>query len=68
MSRRAPKPREIVARLRPSPEDRPPFLEGLALGAMVGAAIAGSTLWARFRERRARVGSDSNARIRPQAG
>jgi hypothetical protein len=28
------------------------FHRGLALGAMVGAAIAGSTLWARIRPRR----------------
>ena len=28
------------------------FQRGLALGAMVGAAIAGSTLWARLREAR----------------
>jgi hypothetical protein len=28
------------------------FQRGLALGAMVGAAIAGSTLWARIREAR----------------
>ncbi len=28
------------------------FHRGLALGAMVGAAIAGSTLWSRLREAR----------------
>jgi len=28
------------------------FQRGLALGAFVGAAIAGSTLWARIREAR----------------
>jgi len=28
------------------------FQRGLALGALVGAAIAGSTLWARVREAR----------------
>jgi hypothetical protein len=40
-------------------ERRPPFLpqgdtflRGLALGAFVGAAIAGSTIWNRIRERR----------------
>jgi hypothetical protein len=27
------------------------FNRGLALGAMVGAAIAGSTIWSRFRQR-----------------
>jgi len=30
------------------------FQRGLAIGAMVGAAIAGSTLWARIREARQR--------------
>jgi hypothetical protein len=30
------------------------FHRGLALGALVGAALAGSTLWARLREARRR--------------
>ncbi|NJD28153.1 MAG: hypothetical protein FIA92_07630 [Chloroflexi bacterium] len=30
------------------------FLRGLALGALVGAAIAGSTIWNTIRERRRR--------------
>jgi hypothetical protein len=30
------------------------FHRGLALGTLVGAAIAGSTIWARFREIRRR--------------
>ena len=30
-------------------DDSPAFVNGLALGALVGAAIAGSTLWRRFR-------------------
>lgn len=30
------------------------FHRGLALGALVGAAIAGSTLWARLRDARRR--------------
>jgi len=30
------------------------FTRGLALGALVGAAIAGSTLWGRIREARQR--------------
>jgi hypothetical protein len=34
-------------------EDRPSFLQGLTLGALVGAAIAGSTLWDRWQRRRA---------------
>ena len=29
-------------------DDSPAFVSGLALGALVGAAIAGSTLWRRF--------------------
>jgi hypothetical protein len=42
-------------------EDSPAFVRGLALGAFVGAAIAGSTLWRRFqgRSRNARDVSDS---------
>jgi hypothetical protein len=38
------------------------FNRGLALGAMVGAAIAGSTLWSRIRnvrEARTRSGGDT---------
>jgi hypothetical protein len=34
------------------------FHRGLALGALVGSAIAGSTIWARFRA--ARSGSDKD--------
>lgn len=33
------------------PEERPSFMQGLAVGALVGAAIAGSTLWNRMRHR-----------------
>ena len=58
MTRRAPRPRDFVDRLRPTAAERPPFFEGLAIGAMVGAAIAGSTLWARLRESRRRSGPD----------
>jgi hypothetical protein len=36
------------------PEDRPSFMQGLAVGALVGAAIAGSTLWSRWRARASR--------------
>jgi hypothetical protein len=36
-------------------EDRPSFLQGLSLGALVGAAIAGSTLWNRWRRGKARA-------------
>jgi hypothetical protein len=34
--------------------ERPAFVEGMLLGAMVGAAIAGSTLWSRWRGGRQR--------------
>ena len=34
------------------------FHRGLALGALVGSAIAGSTIWARIRDARRPVGSD----------
>ena len=36
-------------------EDSPAFVRGLALGALVGAAIAGSTVWQR---RQARLAKD----------
>jgi len=39
-------------------DDSPAFLRGLALGALVGAAIAGSTLWSRWREHQARGAAD----------
>jgi hypothetical protein len=35
-------------------DGRPAFLDGLVLGAMVGAAIAGSTLWNRWHASRRR--------------
>jgi hypothetical protein len=34
------------------------FHRGLALGALVGSALAGSTLWSRLRESRRRPNSD----------
>lgn len=37
--------RETLAHLRP-------FLRGISMGALVGAAIAGSTIWRRGRARR----------------
>jgi hypothetical protein len=40
----------LAERLRDAEEARPAFVEGLFLGAMVGAAIAGSTLWSRWRQ------------------
>ncbi|HEY2888362.1 MAG TPA: hypothetical protein VGJ17_07085 [Candidatus Limnocylindrales bacterium] len=62
MSKRAPSPRDLVGRLRPTVAERPPFFEGLAIGAMIGAAIAGSTLWARLRESRRRREPDTGER------
>jgi len=37
-----------ATRTRDPDDDSPAFVSGLALGALVGAAIAGSTLWRRF--------------------
>jgi hypothetical protein len=42
--------RRLAASVR-NEQVRPRFLDGLVLGAMVGAAIAGSTLWSRWRAR-----------------
>ena len=36
------------------------FHRGLALGALVGAAIAGSTIWTRFSQRRIRGDGNPN--------
>ena len=48
----------IAGRLLPGRADEaPPFVDGLVLGVMVGAAIAGSTLWSRWRSRRPARGS-----------
>jgi hypothetical protein len=38
------------------------FHRGLALGALVGSAIAGSTIWARIREARRSGASDDEGR------
>jgi hypothetical protein len=46
------RPSDLVRQIRTTAEEHPPFLEGLALGALVGAAIAGSTLWAKLRDAR----------------
>lgn len=40
-----PLPSALIERL----EDHPSFTRGLALGMLVGAAIAGSTIWSRLR-------------------
>jgi hypothetical protein len=42
----------------------PSFHRGLALGALVGAAIAGSTLWTRLRDAQ-QASRDRNARAEP---
>jgi hypothetical protein len=52
----------ISERLSPN-EDRPSFVQGLTLGALVGAAIAGSTLWNRWQRRKARVVDGEVARV-----
>jgi hypothetical protein len=44
-------------------EDSPAFVSGLALGALVGAAIAGSTLWHRFRARSPDARDEPDSRI-----
>ena len=47
-------PARALATRRDTEDDRrPAFVEGIFLGAMVGAAIAGSTLWNRIRAGRA---------------
>jgi hypothetical protein len=43
-------------------DERPPFVEGLVLGAVIGAAIAGSTLWSRVRAGRRRAAERSIAK------
>jgi hypothetical protein len=45
---------DVLARRLPTHDDGGlTFMQGLALGALVGAAIAGSTLWNRVQSRRA---------------
>ena len=44
------------------------FLRGLSLGALVGAAIAGSALWDRRRTQRARAGEAAAASKSKDAG
>jgi hypothetical protein len=67
----SPKPRtpssivDAISERLSSNEDRPPFLRGLTLGALVGAAIAGSTLWNRWRARKAEPHSDIEASPSP---
>jgi hypothetical protein len=51
--------RRRLSRSDPPPE--PPFVEGLLIGAMIGAAIAGSTLWRRWRGRQSDRALDTEA-------
>jgi hypothetical protein len=44
-------------------DDSPAFVSGLALGALVGAAIAGSALWRRFHPARLDPPSGPDPRI-----
>ncbi len=44
------------------------FQRGLALGALVGAAIAGSTIWSRIRESRDHEGPRPSSRKRAKSG
>ena len=44
--------RQVVALARRRDDARPAFVDGLLLGTMVGAAIAGSTIWSRWQARR----------------
>ena len=46
-------------------DDSPAFVSGLALGALVGAAIAGSTLWRRFHAGPPDAGNDPETSIEP---
>lgn len=48
-------------------DDSPAFARGLALGALVGAAIAGSTLWHRFQARSRVAGNWSDSRAETSA-
>jgi hypothetical protein len=43
------------------------FHRGLALGALVGAAIAGSTLWSRVREAQHRDAPEHRGAVKKQA-
>lgn len=56
--------RAIAAGLRGASagdDEGPSFVRGLAMGAFVGAAIAGSTLWSRWRARGTRLATSGPA-------
>jgi hypothetical protein len=53
-------PRSAAGQLKALVGEQPAFVEGLLLGAMVGAAIAGSTVWARLRDRRRHAAEDAS--------
>ena len=46
-------------------DDSPAFVSGLALGALVGAAIAGSTLWRRLHAAPVEARDDPESSIEP---
>jgi hypothetical protein len=54
---------DVISERFSANDDRPSFLQGLTLGALVGAAIAGSTLWNRWQRRKARVADAEAARV-----
>jgi hypothetical protein len=54
--------------LRDSAERRPRFTEGLIAGALIGAAIAGSTLWSRLRRPREIDRPEPQAEAAPDQG
>lgn len=65
-------PGPIRRRVSPDEAEHPAFVQGLLLGALVGAAIAGSTLWSRIEAARRRSREESPADARsadaPAAG
>lgn len=71
MSSRSPRdPRSVVERLAPEVfdgSDHSPavstFVRGLTTGALVGAAIAGSALWSRYRRSRQRAQDEQRASV-----
>ena len=54
-------PEPIRRRVSAEDAEHPAFIQGLLLGALVGAAIAGSTLWSRIEAARRRSTEESEA-------